>query len=583
MENQKKKCTSKNHEEIDSIVFCQACKKYFCNKCNKHHSELFVDHEIINLNNTNDIFIDTCKENNHINKLEFYCKVHNTLCCVCCISRIKEEGYGQHSDCEVCHIKYIKDEKKNKLKDNINHLEELSNQIVKSINELKKIFEEINKNKEELKLKIQTIFTKLRNVLNEKEDKLLLDIDNEYDNIYFKEDIIKESEKLPNKIKKSIEKGKIIEKEWNDNNLSSLINDCIMIENNIQEINKINDNIKKSNRNKNKKIEYNIEEEQINSLINNINNFGKIISNDTIYNDYNIKNKNPIHKLTNHSGYVNCLCLLDDGRLVSGSYDYSIIIYNKNTYQPDLIIKEHNGVISCIIQLSSGELVSCSLDKLIKIYNIKGVKYELLQTINYHNNVVSKIVELKNKTLISCSYDSSIIFYLKENNEYKKDYQISTNGSCETIIQTNDNEICYSEQNKKAICFYNILERKIKATISNINKRNDFLLCFTMIKKDLLLIPGENQLSIININEYKLIRKIDVPKASYITGVCLLNKEMLLTGDNSETIRQWKIEGDNLILISKKEKAHDKDIEFLLNMGNGLIASGSDDYTIKIW
>ena len=99
-------------------------------------------------------------------------------------------------------LENIKDEKKNKLKENINNLEELYKQIEKSINKLKIINEEINKNKEELKLKIQTIFTKIRNVLNEKEDKLLLDIDNEYDNIYFKEDIIKESEKLPNKIKK---------------------------------------------------------------------------------------------------------------------------------------------------------------------------------------------------------------------------------------------------------------------------------------------------------------------------------------------------------------------------------------------
>ena len=104
-----------------------------------------------------------------------------------------------------------------------------------------------------------------------------------------------------------------------------------------------------------------------------------------------------------------------------------------------------------------------------------------------------------------------------------------------------------------------------------------------MIKKDLLLIPGENQLSIINTNEYKLVRKIDVPNSSTITGVCLLNKNMLLTGDCSEIIRQWKIEGDNLILISKKEKAHDEDINVLLNMGNGFIASGSNDKTIKIW
>ena len=63
----------------------------------------------------------------------------------------------------------------------------------------------------------------------------------------------------------------------------------------------------------------------------------------------------------------------------------------------------------------------------------------------------------------------------------------------------------------------------------------------------------------------------------------MLNKNMLLTGDDAEIIRQWKVEEDNLILVSKKEKTHDKDICVLLNIGNGFIASGSDDKTIKIW
>ena len=105
-----------------------------------------------------------------------------------------------------------------------------------------------------------------------------------------------------------------------------------------------------------------------------------------------------------------------------------------------------------------------------------------------------------------------------------------------------------------------------------------------MIKKDLLLIPGNNQISIINTNQHILVIKIKVPGSSYIYGVCMLNKNMLLTGDSSScTLRQWKIEGDNLILVSKKEKAHGGCINVLLNIGNGFIASGSDDNTIKIW
>ena len=63
----------------------------------------------------------------------------------------------------------------------------------------------------------------------------------------------------------------------------------------------------------------------------------------------------------------------------------------------------------------------------------------------------------------------------------------------------------------------------------------------------------------------------------------MLNKNMLLTGDGSKVLRQWKIEGDNLILVSKKENVHDGCINVLLNIGNGFIASGSDDKTINIW
>ena len=63
----------------------------------------------------------------------------------------------------------------------------------------------------------------------------------------------------------------------------------------------------------------------------------------------------------------------------------------------------------------------------------------------------------------------------------------------------------------------------------------------------------------------------------------MLNKNMLLTGDQALIIRQWKIEEDNLILVSKKEKAHEYYINTLLNIGNGFIASGSADNSIKIW
>ena len=91
------------------------------------------------------------------------------------------------------------------------------------------------------------------------------------------------------------------------------------------------------------------------------------------------------------------------------------------------------------------------------------MKYDILQTLNYHTSNVCKIIELKNKNLVSCSGDSSIIFYIKDNNEYKKDYQIQTDGSCTSIIQTKDNELCYSEKIIIKFVFMIYLKEKLFA------------------------------------------------------------------------------------------------------------------------
>ena len=147
MEVQNKKCSLKKHEDIDAISYCQECKKYLCNKCQNLHKELFDDHKIIDLKKINEEFIDLCKEEGHNAKLEFYCKNHNILCCSACNSKIKKGGYGQHHDCDVFHINDIKDEKRNKLTENMKQLKELNNQIDNSIKELKIIFGEMDKNK----------------------------------------------------------------------------------------------------------------------------------------------------------------------------------------------------------------------------------------------------------------------------------------------------------------------------------------------------------------------------------------------------------------------------------------------------
>ena len=276
-----KKCSCIKHEEAKAIYYCTECKIYMCNKCENHHSELFPTHHKYTLDkDIKSIFTGFCKEENHLDKLEFFCKTHNQLCCASCIIKIKTNGKGKHSNCDICILKDIKEEKQKQLKNNINILEELSVSLVESINKLKTIYEKLNENKEELKLKIQKVFTKIRNTINEREDILLSEVDKQFNDNFISENIIKENENLPTKIQLSLEKGKNIDKEWNDDNkLNSIINDCINIENNIKEITVIKNNIKNINDNKIKIKFYPDEENKMEKFLEIIKLFGKVRSN----------------------------------------------------------------------------------------------------------------------------------------------------------------------------------------------------------------------------------------------------------------------------------------------------------------
>ena len=158
-------------------------------------------------------------------------------------------------------------------------MEELSISFNEQINKLNLFFEKINEKKEELKLKVQNIFTKIRNEVNNREDELMQKIDKQYEDIYFSEKIMKDCEKLPNEIKISLEKGKILEKEYDEyeknNKLNLLINDCINVEKNIKNINIIEEKNKKFNLN-NYNIDFNIKEDENKNLFTTIKNFGII-------------------------------------------------------------------------------------------------------------------------------------------------------------------------------------------------------------------------------------------------------------------------------------------------------------------
>ena len=101
------------------------------------------------------------------------------------------------------------------------------------------------------------------------------EVDKKFSDTFFDENIIKQAEKLPDKINILLNKGKIINKEWKKFKKNEAIMNCLKIENNIIEIKKIKDNIKNIN-NSEHIIKFNSQSDDTEKLIEQISKFGNI-------------------------------------------------------------------------------------------------------------------------------------------------------------------------------------------------------------------------------------------------------------------------------------------------------------------
>jgi len=353
MENNIRKCSNKEHEKIDAVYFCSECKIYMCNKCENFHNKLFQNHTCHKLDkDLNEINLEICQLKGHNNNpFEFFCKTHNQLCCVSCICKIEVKGKGLHKDCDICILEDIKEEKKNALKGSIQNLENLSINLEETINKIKIIFDNMNQKKEELKLEILNIFTKIRNILNERENELLLEIDNKYELSQFNEKIIKDSEKLPNKVKKLIENGKKLENELENNkniNINAIIINSLNIEETIKKINFLNDNVNNNENPKQIELEYKYEDD-FDIIKKKIQNFGIIISKNAL-----------IIKLTNSS------IIKDNNLFIYGLNDWkkdtkTELLYKKsrdgNSYNTFHQLCDNKGPTITLIKSSEGFVI----------------------------------------------------------------------------------------------------------------------------------------------------------------------------------------------------------------------------------
>jgi len=307
-------------------------------------------------------------------------------------------------------------------------------------------------------------------------------------------------------------------------------------------------------------------------------------------------------KFFSHDGSVRCIVTLTDDRIISGSQDGIIKIWNlKNEgYEIDSIIG-HNDWIICMAVFydtikSEYHLVTGSRDATLQVWKIgETIEYEF--TLVAHTDSVLCIAVLPDDgqypKIISGSCDSTLKIWTID--------LINRCGKCDITLEGHTHHVtCVAVlPNPNDGCSRRIVSGSLSDelkiwTFKNNNVcvknfpvyyENDLpslsvMRCITVFSDEIIITGADDHnLKMWNINTEMCVDKIDEGHSTSVVCSIVLPDGHLLTG-SGRTLRIWNMKTQKCDIVLP---AHADWIRCVASLSDGRIVSGSKDGTIKIW
>jgi WD40 repeat protein len=322
--------------------------------------------------------------------------------------------------------------------------------------------------------------------------------------------------------------------------------------------------------------------------------------------DYYLEGKS--QTLIGHTGSVNCIAILHDvhsgfstdraERIVSGSSDNTLKIWNVHTGKCEVTFVGHTGPITHVIILPDGRIASASKDKTFKIWNPQNGKCEISFMDDYNDFDCLGVFfdgtfqnEKPNYRLVTAAYSFMIDFYIKLWNVRLCDSttELPQTGICEAIFHDDCN---ISHKCVAILPDGHIISEDFEDNLhmwdpqNNDKQTEKFLECNSIHENtkcvilygDRLFIGGSKG----NLKEWNIQNETyDIVSHDHndqIMSIALLPDGRIVSGSRDNTLKIWNT-ANRICDITLEHHG----INCVCVLSDGRIVSGSDDNTIKIW
>ena len=277
--------------------------------------------------------------------------------------------------------------------------------------------------------------------------------------------------------------------------------------------------------------------------------------------------------LEGHTGPVHCVSVLPDGRIVSGSWDNTLRVWNADTGECLKTLEGHTVSVSCISVLRDGRIVSGSWDNTLRVWNADTG--ECLVTLEGHTGWVSRISVLPDGRIVSGSFDHTLRIWDADTGECLATLEGHTNRvSCISVLP--DGRIVSGSDDRTLRVWNAETGECLKTLVGHTNGVN----CISVLP-DGRIVSGsfDRTLRIWDADTGECLKTLE-GHTGPVNCISALRDGRIVSGSWDNALRVWNADTGECL---KTLKGHTGWVNCISVLPDGRIVSGSEDRTLRVW
>ena len=297
------------------------------------------------------------------------------------------------------------------------------------------------------------------------------------------------------------------------------------------------------------------------------------------------------HTLTGHTKQVQCIGVLPDGRVVSGSDDKTIKVWDltkPNGEQCTHTLTGHTSWVQCIGVLPDGRVLSGSADGTIKVWDLtKPDGEQCTHTLTGHTERVQCIGVLPGDRVLSCSDDKTIkVWDLTKPDGKQCTHTLTGHTKKVQCIGVLPDGRVLSGSADKTIKVWDLTKPNGEQCTHTLTEHTNRVCCIGVLPDGRVLSGSDD----------KTIKVWDLTKPNgeqcthtltghtdWVRSITVLSDGRVVSGSDDKTIKVWDLTKPNGEQCTHTLTGHTDWVRCIGILPDSRVLSGSDDKTIRVW